>query len=122
MSGHEHDHDHDHEHEHDHDHEEVIVLVDEEGQEHEFYLYRIVEVDGKDYALLEPAEDEGELVILRIEGDLDSGNLVSLDDDEWDRVVEALDDEELFGDGVELDVDGDWDDEESDDYGDEEED
>lgn len=73
-----------------------IVLVDEDGVEHSFYLYRIVEVDGKAYALLEPTEDEGELVILRVEGDLETGNLVTLDDDEWDRVAQVLDGEEIF--------------------------
>lgn len=100
-------------HDHNHEHEE-IVLVDEEGVEHEFYLYRIVEVDGRNYALLEPADNEGELVILRIEGDLGTGNLVTLDDEEWDRVAEALDGEELFGDDVVFETNGDWDDEDDD--------
>lgn len=74
-----------------------IVLVDEEGIEHSFFLYRIVEIDGRAYALLEPVENQGELVILRVEGDLETGNLVTLDDEEWDRVAEALDGEEMFG-------------------------
>ena len=85
-----------------------IVLVDEDGVEHTFFLYRIVEVDGRAYALLEPAEDEGELVILRVEGDFETGNLVTLADDEWDRVAEALDGQELFDedfDEVEFDED-----------------
>ena len=68
-----------------------IVLVDEEGVEHKFTLYRIVEVDGEAYALLEPEDSEDELVILRVEGDDDEQTLVTLDDEEWERVAEALD-------------------------------
>ena len=86
---------------------EEIVLVDEEGVEHAFYLYEIVEVDGNAYALLEPVESEGELVILRVEGDIETGNLVTLDDDEWDRVAAALDGrgilDAIAGDDGELD-------------------
>lgn len=87
--------------------QEEIILVDEEGVEHAFYLYRIVEVEGSAYALLEPVESEGELVILKVEGDIETGNLVTLDDEEWDRVAEVLDGrgilEEIADDQDELD-------------------
>lgn len=75
--------------------DDEIVLVDEEGAEHRFTLYRIVEVDGVDYALLEPldgADDEaGELVVLRIEGEGDDQVLVTPDEEEWERVAAELD-------------------------------
>jgi len=83
--------------------EDRIVLVDEEGLEHSFTLYRIVEVDDAAYALLEPDESDGELVILRIEGDEDEQVLVTLSDDEWERVAEALEGmEDLLDDSEEL--------------------
>lgn len=113
-----------------------IVLIDEEGVEHHFHLHSIVEVDGRDYALLEPCGEEGELVVLRIEGELENGNLVTLDDDEWERVAQALeeqdylvveaDEEDEFGDGAYVVDDGDGDDDDFDDddgeYDDEEDD
>lgn len=72
---------------------EPIFLVDEEGEEHCFFLHRMVEVDGRTYALLEPEEGDGELVLLRLEGTIESGCFVTLDDDEWERVAEALEGE-----------------------------
>jgi|GEM_PF-800409 len=112
------------------EHEE-IVLVDEEGVEHHFHLHSIVEVDGRDYALLEPRGGDGELVVLRVEGEIESGSLVTLDDDEWERVAEALeeqdylvieeeDDEEEAGERIyglddEDDYDGEYDDEDDED-------
>jgi len=71
--------------------ESEIVLVDEEGVEHRFTLYRIVEVDDVAYALLGPEDSEGELVVLRVEGAEGEQSLVTLDDEEWERVAEALD-------------------------------
>ena len=46
----------------------MIVLLDEEGVEHDFTLLEVVEVDGVPYALLLPVEfpEEG-VVVLRIE-------------------------------------------------------
>lgn len=72
-----------------------IVLVDEEGVEHRFYLYQVVEVDDKSYALLQPEDMENELVVLRFEGGENPRSLVSIDDEEWEKVVEALDGQEL---------------------------
>lgn len=71
--------------------EPQIILVDEEGLEHRFTLYRVIEIDDAAYALLEPYDADGELVILRVEGAGDDQVLVTLDDDEWDRVTAALD-------------------------------
>ncbi len=71
--------------------ESEIVLVDDEGVEHKFTLYRIIEIDDAAYALLEPEDSDGDLVILRVEGEDDDQVLVTLEDDEWDRVTAALD-------------------------------
>lgn len=73
--------------------EEIIVLLDEEGQEHDFTLIEVVEIEGEAYALLLPVEfpEEG-VVVLRIEKDDDGQDVyvVIEDDDEFERVREAL--------------------------------
>lgn len=73
--------------------DERVRFVDEEGQEHSFYLHRMVDVDGRTYVLLEPEDGDGELVVLRLEGPIDSGCFVTLEDEEWERVAEALEGE-----------------------------
>lgn len=70
--------------------------MDEEGVEHAFRLYRMVEVEGRTYALLEPEGGDGELVVLRLDGPIESACFVTLDDDEWERVAEALEGELEF--------------------------
>lgn len=72
-----------------------VVLVDEEGQEHRFYLYQVIEVDQRSYALLQPEGSEDELVVLRFEVDGNSSTLVTITDEEWERVSAALDGEEI---------------------------
>jgi uncharacterized protein YrzB (UPF0473 family) len=84
----------DHVHDHDHDEldDEIIVLEDEEGNEHNFVLGEVLSVDGKDYAILLPIdEDVEEGVIFRIEGEEgDEMILADIEDDaEWQRVVEV---------------------------------
>jgi len=77
--------------------EEMIVLVDEEGLEHNFTLYRILEVDNVRYALLVPEEDpEGGVVAFRLEVDEDGEDVLVMveEDDEFDRVVNALDEDD----------------------------
>lgn len=95
----------DHDHENDHDHEftddEVIVLEDEDGTEHSFVLGEVLTVEGSDYAVLLPIEEElEEGVIFRIDGE-DGNEMVLADiesDEEWQKVVDAynemLDEEE----------------------------
>ena len=39
--------------------ESVVLLVDEEGKEHEFQLVDMLEVEGSQYAVLSPIEDGG---------------------------------------------------------------
>ncbi len=68
----------------------IIVLNDEDGKEVEFEFLDLVELDGEEYVVLLPVEDEeneeeeGEVVILKVE---DSENeeeesYVSVDDEE----------------------------------------
>jgi len=88
--------------------EELVILVDEDGGEHEFYLIDTMELDGEHYAILLPAEedeeDEGEVIILKI-GQDETGAEVYYeieDDDEWERVADAWEEaqEELSGGGI----------------------
>ena len=65
----------------------IIVLNDENGEEVKFEFLDLVELDGEEYVVLLPAEDdeeEGEVVILKVE-DTDSEeeeSYVSVDDEE----------------------------------------
>ena len=65
----------------------IIVLNDEEGKEVKFEFLDLVELEGEEYVVLLPAEedeDEGEVVILKVE-DTDSDeeeSYVSVDDEE----------------------------------------
>lgn len=82
--------------------EDIVTLVDEDGNEHEFAVVDIIEVDDKEYALLMPAESEGEgdedsedVLVLRFEDD----SLVMIEDEaEFNRVVQYL---EELGEQVE---------------------
>lgn len=89
---------------HDHEHEEsTVVLTDEEGNEHEFELLTILEVESVNYAVLLPmlqpeadedAEDiEEEAIILRIGQDEDGNDVLQEieDDEEWERVAAEYD-------------------------------
>lgn len=114
------------------DQEDVVVLTDEEGHEHEFTVIDVIEVEGKEYAILVPmletdeeVEDEDvfdadEAVILRIDKD-DEGEdiLVDIEDEEeWQRVANAWDellDEEFEGGDEDEDLDEDEDEEEDND-------
>lgn len=72
--------------------EEVVTLIDEEGAEHDFMVIDIIEVDGVEYAILLPVEeDSDEAVILKITSD-DDGNELLVDieeDEEWEKVADA---------------------------------
>ncbi len=67
------EHAHDHGHDHEHDEEEgefeedyedadddIVILADAEGNETEFHFLDVVEVDGEQYALLTPVDDDEE--------------------------------------------------------------
>lgn len=72
--------------------ENLITLQDEEGNEHEFAVVDIIEVDGREYALLMPNEPEDQesddsVLVLRFEDD----TLVMIEDEEeFNRVVAYL--------------------------------
>ncbi|GGI96920.1 hypothetical protein GCM10010885_03140 [Alicyclobacillus cellulosilyticus] len=84
-----------HESTHEHDFamdDDIIVLEDEEGKEHNFVLGEVLTVDGQDYAVLLPIdEDLEEGVIFRIEGEEDDQLILAdiEDDAEWAKVVQA---------------------------------
>ncbi len=77
------------------DRENTIVLTDEDGDEYEFTVIDVLDVDDKEYLVLLPPEGEDaevdEAVILRLEVD-ENGEEVLYDiedDEEWDRVSQA---------------------------------
>ncbi|MGI6227169.1 MAG: DUF1292 domain-containing protein [Peptococcales bacterium] len=83
-------------HEHDHDHEElgIVTLVDEEGNEHDFAFVDSIEVDGAQYAILSPMEEDEEseeAIILKIGQDENGDDILfDIDDDEeWEKVADA---------------------------------
>lgn len=74
---------------------EIIQLTDEEGIKHDFYFYDSIELDGKTYVLLLPVdeaedEDEPEMLVLRQDPTVQDGLMVIDDEDEFNRVVAAL--------------------------------
>lgn len=68
----------------------IIVLNDENGEEVSFEFLDLIELDGEEYVVLLPAEEEdneeaGEVVILKIEDtedDSEEESYVSVDDEE----------------------------------------
>jgi putative Holliday junction resolvase len=83
--------------------DEIVTLTDEEGQDHEFVLVDVLELNEREYAILLPFddateesggagdEDEMEAVILRIEKDANGEEqLAEIEDEqEWQSVVDA---------------------------------
>jgi uncharacterized protein (DUF1778 family) len=79
---------------------QTIELVNEKTGEEETYLvHDVVEIEGETYYVLQAEVDEARVLILRREGE----SLVTLDDEEHDRVVEQL---EEFEEDEEVDEDG----------------
>jgi uncharacterized protein YrzB (UPF0473 family) len=82
---------------HDHEHDSgIITLLDEEGQEHDFELINILEVDQNEYAVLLPPEDDTEddaveaIVLKRTEDEEGNEILVDIEDEEeWEKVAAA---------------------------------
>lgn len=97
------EHNHDHEHEHDEsleegvedeelfdDEDDVVVLVDAEGNELEYHLLGVIEVEEEEFALLTPADDDEEsesmeVVLMRYDEDEDGG-----------MIFQDIEDEALF--------------------------
>lgn len=111
---------------------DTVVLTDEEGKEREFAIVDVLEVEGKDYAVLLPMdedtedeEEEGDAVILRIDTDENGEDvLVDIEDDEeWEKVAEAwesLVEEEDFEDFDEEDEEEEDEEEDEEEYDEEE--
>ena len=79
---------------------QTIELVNEKtGEEESYVVHDVVEIEGETYYVLQAEVDEDKVLILRREGE----SLVTLDDEEHDRVVEQL---EEFEEDDELDDDG----------------
>ncbi|MDR5695485.1 MAG: DUF1292 domain-containing protein [Armatimonadota bacterium] len=68
--------------------EQRIILLDEEGEEHHFALVDVLDIEDKRYAVLLPLEGEDDAaVVFRVEGE----SLVTIEDeDEFERVLQAL--------------------------------
>lgn len=87
-------------HEHDGLAEDTILLSDENGKEHKFRVVDMLEVDGQEYAILLPADEEdldideeGTAIVLRLEQD-ENGDQVLCEidsDEEWAAVEQAWD-------------------------------
>jgi uncharacterized protein YrzB (UPF0473 family) len=80
----------------------VITLVDEEGQEHDFEVLDVIEVDGLEYAILLPVgqdEEAAEAIILKFSQD-EEGNeiLVDPEDEEWEKVADIWEESQLSED------------------------
>ena len=77
-----------------------VVLVDEDGVEHEFVMLDVIEVDDCQYAVLQPVDEdleddeEPEAILLKIETDADGEEILTdiEDDDEWEKVADAWQD------------------------------
>ena len=78
----------------------IVILNDEEGNEVKFEFLDLIELDEEEYVVLLPVdaegeEDEGEVVILKVEdnddNELDEESYVSIDDEETlNRVFEIF--------------------------------
>lgn len=79
---------------------QTIELVNEKtGEEESYVVHDVVEIEGETYYVLQAEADADRVLILRREGE----SLVTLDEDEHDRVVEQL---EEFEEDDEVDEDG----------------
>jgi len=76
----------------------ILVLVDDEGVEHQFELLAELEIEEDVYRVLIPLEDEEhsedeevEVIILKVVYDEEGNEFMSdiEDDEEWERVADA---------------------------------
>jgi len=91
------------EHNEDMEMDNIITLIDENGEELEFEIIDMIQVDEAEYAILLPRTKDGaseEAIILKVEIDEDGEEvLIEIDsDDEWEMVAgiwqEMLDESE----------------------------
>ena len=77
----------------------ILILIDEEGEEHEFELLAELEIEDEKYRVLVPFDDEEadedeeefEVVILKVVLDEEGNEFLSdiEDDEEWEMVADA---------------------------------
>ena len=74
---------------------EIVTLTDEDGVESEFHIIGSLELDGNQYLALTDAKgEEDEYIILKIVEEDGEEVLITIDDDdEFDRVADAFDNE-----------------------------
>lgn len=76
---------------------QILTLTDEEGNDHEFEVIQVLEIEEKTYTILSPLEETGneedEAIILRLDKDEAGNDVLSFieDDAEWDMVAEVYD-------------------------------
>jgi hypothetical protein len=85
---------------------QTIELVNEKtGEEESYLVHDVVEIEGETYYVLQAESDEDRVLILRRDGEA----LVTLDEEEQDRVIEQLEayeeEEDLEEDGEEEEED-----------------
>lgn len=68
-----------------------VSLIDESGQERKFRLHDAFELKGSTYYLVEDSDDPEAVLLLRESG----AGLETVDADEFERVMKALDDDEV---------------------------
>lgn len=68
-----------------------ITLIDESGKELRFRMHDAFEVEGVAYYLVEGADDPSEVMLLREAG----GTLETVEDAEFQRVMKALEKDEV---------------------------
>ena len=96
----------------------IVTFRDENGEEHQFVVVDLVELDDRQYAIVADPDDEEEAYIFRLLHEEDGTPvLVEIeDDDEWDAVAEAWEDmvaeaeDEEYADEILGPDDEDWDD------------
>lgn len=79
----------------------IIEIVDESGNVIQCELFTIIEFEDNEYAMLLPLdqadEEDAEFVVMRIMEEGDDIAFINLDDDEFERVseyIENMDDDE----------------------------
>lgn len=73
------------------DEPQQVTLIDEDGRERKFRLHDAFDLDGATYYLVEGAADLSEVLLLREE----PGGLQTVEDDEFQRVMTALEHDEV---------------------------
>jgi len=70
---------------------EEVSLIDESGKERKFRLHDAFDLEGRTYYVMEAFDDPDEVLLLRE----NEGALETVEQDEFERVMKALDDDEV---------------------------